>query len=74
MAGGGRTGRLWPALRDRLTRLDFRFDHVETRAPGEATVLSEEAVRRAAALRMKPPRAVTLTSRWRRRPRRGPGR
>ena len=49
-AGGGRTARLWPELRDALARLGFRFDHVETRGPREAIRLAAEAVSRAVPL------------------------
>ncbi|HET7875645.1 MAG TPA: diacylglycerol kinase family protein, partial [Methylomirabilota bacterium] len=45
-AGGGRTARLWPRLRDTLHDLHFRFEHAETRVPGEATRLAADAARR----------------------------
>ena len=39
-AGGGRTGRLWPALRGDLHRLGLVFESVLTTAPGDATALA----------------------------------
>lgn len=44
-AGGGRTRRLWPALRDRLHRLGLEFEVGETTGPGIATVMARAAVR-----------------------------
>lgn len=43
-AGGGRTRRLWPSLRDRLSRLGFDFDFAETTGPGTASNLAKRAV------------------------------
>ncbi|HET6368498.1 MAG TPA: diacylglycerol kinase family protein, partial [Pseudomonadales bacterium] len=43
-AGGGRTARLWPDLRDRLRHLGLPCDHVLTRAPGDGRVLAAAAV------------------------------
>ena len=42
-AGGGRTGRLWPSLRDELRRRRLTFDFALTAAPGEATGLARAA-------------------------------
>jgi diacylglycerol kinase (ATP) len=42
-AGGGRTGRLWPSLRDELRRRGLTFDFALTSAPSEATVLARQA-------------------------------
>jgi diacylglycerol kinase (ATP) len=42
-AGGGRTGRFWPSLRDELVRLGLTFDVAVTGAPGEATRLARAA-------------------------------
>jgi diacylglycerol kinase (ATP) len=42
-AGGGRTGRLWPSLRDELRRLGLVFDSALTTAPGDATALARAA-------------------------------
>lgn len=42
-AGGGRTRRLWPRVRDELRRLGVRLEAAETRAPGEATALARRA-------------------------------
>ncbi len=44
-AGGGRSGRLWRTLRERLHRRGFAFEQVETRAVGDATALAAEAAR-----------------------------
>lgn len=44
-AGGGRTGWLWPGLRDRLHRLGLEFEAAETSGRGAATDLTREAVR-----------------------------
>jgi diacylglycerol kinase (ATP) len=44
-AGAGRAGRLWPSLRDSLTRQRVAFEVVETRARGDATALAAEAAR-----------------------------
>ncbi len=44
-AGGGRTRRLWPALRDRLHHLDLDFEVGETTGPGVATAMARTAVR-----------------------------
>ncbi|MGH7384960.1 MAG: diacylglycerol/lipid kinase family protein, partial [Candidatus Rokuibacteriota bacterium] len=44
-AGGGRTRRLWPALRATLSRLRFAFEVAETRGPGHAATLAAEAAR-----------------------------
>ena len=49
-AGGGRTERRWPALRDELHRLGLVFDWTPTSARGTATDLAREAVARGAAL------------------------
>ena len=46
MAGGGHTRALWPAIRDTLGRLHFRFESVETRARGDALSLAADAVSR----------------------------
>lgn len=43
-AGGGRTRRLWPGLRDRLSRLGLDFDVVETTGFGSATAVTRRAV------------------------------
>jgi diacylglycerol kinase (ATP) len=43
-AGGGRTARLWPALRDDLQRLGLAFDWTATTARGEAMRLARAAV------------------------------
>lgn len=42
-AGGGRTGRLWPSLRDELRRLGLVFESALTTAPGDATALARAA-------------------------------
>jgi len=42
-AGGGRTERQWPALRDALHRLGLAFDWAPTFAPGAATQLARSA-------------------------------
>ncbi len=42
-AGGGRTGRLWPSLRDDLVRLGLTFDFALTTVRGEATGLARTA-------------------------------
>lgn len=44
-AGGGRLGREWPGIRDRLHALGLQFEEVTTRAPGHATDLAGAAVR-----------------------------
>jgi len=44
-AGGARTSRVWPRLRDALTRAGFVFDWSATRAAGEAIVLAREGAR-----------------------------
>jgi diacylglycerol kinase (ATP) len=44
-ARGGRARRLWPRLRDTLTREGLVFEAVETCAPGHATALAGEAAR-----------------------------
>ncbi len=44
-AGGGRLGREWPAVRDRLRALGLGFDEVATRSPGHATELAAAAAR-----------------------------
>ncbi|MGH7417356.1 MAG: diacylglycerol kinase family protein, partial [Candidatus Rokuibacteriota bacterium] len=44
-AGAGRARRLWPHLRDTLSRISFVFDTAETRGPGHATSLAAEATR-----------------------------
>ncbi|MEO8549620.1 MAG: diacylglycerol kinase family protein, partial [Kofleriaceae bacterium] len=41
---GGRLGKRWPELADLLQR-QFPFDDVHTKAPGDATLLSREALR-----------------------------
>ncbi|HET7340075.1 MAG TPA: acylglycerol kinase family protein, partial [Methylomirabilota bacterium] len=43
-AGGGRTERLWPALRDDLQRLGLAFDWTPTTARGSATELARAAL------------------------------
>lgn len=43
-AGGGRTGRRWPALRDELARLGLAFDVTLTAGPGDGERLAREAV------------------------------
>jgi YegS/Rv2252/BmrU family lipid kinase len=43
VAGGGRTRRLWPAVRDGLARAGLDFDFAETRKPGEALLLARHA-------------------------------
>jgi YegS/Rv2252/BmrU family lipid kinase len=42
-AGGGRTGRRWASLRERLHRLGLAFEAAETSGPGTATTLAHEA-------------------------------
>jgi len=42
-AGGGRTGRLWPTLRDDLQRAGLSFECVETAARGDAVRLARAA-------------------------------
>ena len=49
-AGAGRTGRLWPTLRDDLQRSGFRFEWTETSARGAATGLAREAAAAGASL------------------------
>ena len=49
-AGGGRTGRRWPALRDELTRLGLGFECVLTTGPGDGQRRAREAVAGGAAL------------------------
>lgn len=44
-AGGGRLGREWAGVRDRLRALGLAFDEVTTAAPGHATELAAAAVR-----------------------------
>ncbi len=44
VAGGGRTRRLWPRLRDRLAHLGLAFEFAETSGPGSATTLARQAV------------------------------
>ncbi|HEY3802283.1 MAG TPA: diacylglycerol kinase family protein [Kofleriaceae bacterium] len=41
---GGRLGKRWPELADTLARA-FPFDDVQTKAPGDATVIAREALR-----------------------------
>ncbi len=43
-AGGGRTARLWPSLRERLRRVGLEFDAAETSGRGSATELARRAV------------------------------
>ena len=43
-AGGGRTERLWPQLRDDLHRLGLSFDWVATTRPGQAIELAREGI------------------------------
>src|SRR5205085_11318444 len=43
-AGGGRTGRLWPGLKDRLRRLGVDFEFAETTGPGTGSQLAHSAV------------------------------
>lgn len=45
-AGGGRLGREWAEVRDRLRALRLAFDEVRTEAPGHATRLAVEALQR----------------------------
>ena len=42
-AGGGRTERLWPGLRDELYRLGFAFEWTATGGPGRLTDLARDA-------------------------------
>jgi YegS/Rv2252/BmrU family lipid kinase len=42
-AGGGRTGRRWPAIRDDLTRRGLAFEWIATAAGGDGTRLAREA-------------------------------
>jgi diacylglycerol kinase (ATP) len=42
-AGGGRTRRLWPSLRDELHRAGLDFESAETSAPGAAAALARSA-------------------------------
>src|SRR5919108_4374696 len=49
-AGGGRTARLWPALRDELQRLGLAFDWTATSARGDGTRLARAAVAAGAGL------------------------
>jgi YegS/Rv2252/BmrU family lipid kinase len=44
-AGGGRTDRVWPRLRDALTRAGLDFEWVATRAAGDGVGLAREGVR-----------------------------
>jgi diacylglycerol kinase (ATP) len=44
-AGGGRTERVWPRLRDALARAGIDFDWVATRAAGQGVELAREALR-----------------------------
>jgi YegS/Rv2252/BmrU family lipid kinase len=44
-AGGGRTRRAWPRVRDDLARAGLDFDWVATAAAGDATRLAREGVR-----------------------------
>ena len=44
-AGGGRTERVWPRLRDLLTRAGLDFDWVTTRAAGDGAGLARAGVR-----------------------------
>jgi diacylglycerol kinase family enzyme len=43
-AGGGRTARLWPSLREGLRRVGLEFEAAETSGPGSATELTRRAV------------------------------
>jgi len=43
-AGGGRTARRWPSLRERLRRVGLEFEVAETSGPGSATELARTAV------------------------------
>ncbi len=45
-AGAGKTGRLWPRLREMFRGHGLRFEHELTEAPGHATELAREAVAR----------------------------
>jgi diacylglycerol kinase (ATP) len=45
-AAGGRVGRQWPRLRERLLHAGFGIDPAFTAAPGHATELAAEAVQR----------------------------
>ena len=42
-AGGGRTGSLWPAIREELMRAGITIGVAETTAPGDATGLARQA-------------------------------
>jgi YegS/Rv2252/BmrU family lipid kinase len=44
-AGGGRTGRAWPRVRDALARAGLDFDWVATGATGDATRLARDGAR-----------------------------
>lgn len=44
-AGGGRTDRVWPRLRDALTHAGLHFEWVATRAAGDGVGLAREGVR-----------------------------
>lgn len=43
-AGGGRTGRRWPGLREGLARLGLAFEWAATTAPGDGVALARRAV------------------------------
>jgi diacylglycerol kinase (ATP) len=43
-AGGGRTARVWPSLREGLRRLGLEFEAAGTSGPGSATELARRAV------------------------------
>jgi YegS/Rv2252/BmrU family lipid kinase len=44
-AGGGRSERAWPGVRERLTRAGFEFEWTATRAAGDAIRLAREGAR-----------------------------
>lgn len=49
-SGGGRTGRAWPAVADRLRAAGLRFDAVTTTGPGSAVAVARQAVREGRAI------------------------
>ncbi|HEX9820295.1 MAG TPA: diacylglycerol kinase family protein, partial [Methylomirabilota bacterium] len=49
-AGGGRTERLWPSLRDELRRLGLAFEWAPTAGPGGAVALARAAAEAGAGL------------------------
>jgi len=44
VAAGGKTGKVWPEIENRLHSLDLRFDYRFTEAPNHATTLAREGV------------------------------